>query len=99
MSYQGFILSNSQIVRDKKTQVVFQGRLSDAKRFHWTVTQPGLVFFIDRDNRWTPQSAFRKSVELQSLRGKFVDALYYRTTSELNRARETCESSDITTYE
>jgi DNA polymerase-2 len=99
MSYQGFILSNSQIVRDKKTQVVFQGRLSDAKRFHWTVTQPSLVFFIDRDNRWTPRSAFRKSVELQSLRGKFVDALYYRTTSELNRARETCESSNITTYE
>ena len=49
MDYQGFILSNSQIIRNNVTQLVFQGRLSDGKRFHWTVTRPGLVFFINRD--------------------------------------------------
>jgi len=46
MDYQGFILSNSQIIRKNATQLIFQGRLSDAKRFHWNVTRPGLVFFL-----------------------------------------------------
>jgi DNA polymerase-2 len=96
---QGFILSNSQIIRENATQVVFQGRLSNGMRFHWTVTQPGLVFFINRDSNWTPPGAFRKSVELQSLRGNPVDALYFRTTSDLNQARGTCKSGEITTYE
>jgi hypothetical protein len=64
MSYQGYILSNSQVIRKYATHLVFQGRLSDRKRFHWTVTRPGLVFFMDRDNAWGPPGAFRKSVEL-----------------------------------
>ena len=46
MGYQGFILSNSQVIRKNITQMVFQGRLSDGKRFHWTVTRPGLVFLL-----------------------------------------------------
>ncbi len=90
MSYQGYILSNSQIIRKNVTQLVFQGRLSDGKRFHWTVTRPGLVFFMDRGNDWTPPAAFRKSVELSSLRGKPVDALYFQTTLELTGARRAC---------
>ncbi len=90
MDYQGFILSNGQIIRKNATQLVFQGRLSDGKRFHWTVTRPGLVFFMDRDKDWAPPGAFRKNVELRSLRGKPVDALYFQTTSELNRARKPC---------
>jgi hypothetical protein len=77
MSNQGFILSSSQIIRQNVTQLIFQGRLSDGKRFHWTVTRPGLVFFIDRDQDWLPPGAFRKNVELKSLRGKPVDALYF----------------------
>jgi DNA polymerase-2 len=99
MGYQGFILSNSQIIRDNTTQLVFQGRLSDGRRFHWTVTRPGLVFFIDRDKDWVPPGAFRKSVELRSLRGKPVDALYYRTTAGMTSARRACESRNIPTYE
>jgi DNA polymerase-2 len=79
--------------------LIFQGRLSDGKRFHWTVTRPGLVFFIDRDNDWTPPGAFRRNVELKSLRGKPVDALYFQTASDLNSARKACESRDIATYE
>jgi hypothetical protein len=78
MSYQGFILSNSQIARKNLTQLIFQGRQSNGKRFHWTVTRPGLVFFIDRDQDWLPPGAFRKNVELKSLRGKPVDALYFQ---------------------
>lgn len=99
MDYQGFILSNSQIIRNNVTQLVFQGRLSDGKRFHWTVTRPGLVFFIDRDKDWAPPGMFRKSVELRSLRGNPVEALYFQTTSELTRARRACESRNIATYE
>ncbi|MGD8212882.1 MAG: hypothetical protein PVF32_23655, partial [Desulfobacterales bacterium] len=97
MSYQGFILSNSQIIHNNATQLVFQGRLSDGRRFHWTVTRPGLVFFIDRDKTWSPPGAFRKKVELRNLRGKPSDALYFQTTSELTRARKACESRDIPT--
>jgi len=99
MSYQGFILSSSQTIRNKVTQLIFQGRLSDGKRFHWTVTRPGLVFFIDRDNYWSPPGAFRKNVELKNLRGNPVDALYFQTTSDLNSARKACESRNIATYE
>ncbi|MCP4629523.1 MAG: hypothetical protein GY850_39370 [bacterium] len=99
MGYQGFILSSSQIIRNNVTQLVFQGRLSDGKRFHWTVTRPGLVFFIDRDKDWSPPGAFRKKVELKSLRRKLVDALYFQTTSELTRARRAYESRNIATYE
>jgi len=99
MSFQGFILSSSQTILGNVTQLIFQGRLSDGKRFHWTVTRPGLVFFIDRDNHWTPPGAFRKNVELKSLRGNPVDALYFQTTSDLNQARKACESRDIATYE
>jgi len=99
MSCQGFILSSSQTIRNNVTQLIFQGRLSDGKRFHWTVTRPGLVYFIDRDNHWTPPGAFRKNVDLKSLRGKPVDALYFQTASDLNSARKACESRNIATYE
>ena len=99
MSYQAFILSNSQVIRKNTTHLIFQGRLSDGKRFHWTVTRPGLVFFMDRGISWTPPGAFRKNLELKNLRGKPVDALYFQATSDLNRARRACESRDIATYE
>jgi DNA polymerase-2 len=99
MDYQGFILSSSQIILKDATQLILQGRLSNTKRFHWSVTRPGLVFFIDRDKNWTPPGAFRKNVELRSLRGQPVDALYFPTTSELTRARRACESRKIPTYE
>ncbi len=99
MSYQGYILSNSQVIHNNATHLIFQGRLSDRKRFHWTVTRPGLVFFLDRDCNWTPPGAFRKSVELRSLRGNPVDALYFQSTSDLTHARSACESRNIPTYE
>ena len=99
MGYQGYILSNSQTIRKNVTQLIFQGRLGDGRRFHWTVTRPGLIFFIDRDNTWTPPGAFRKSVDLLSLRGKPVDALYFQTTSELTRARGACESRNTPTHD
>ena len=99
MSYQGFILSNTQIIRDNATQLVFQGRLSDGQRFHWTVTQPRIVFFINRDETWTSPGAIRKKVELCNLRGEPVDALYFRNTLELTQARNECESRNILTCE
>ena len=99
MSYQGFILSNGQTLRNNVTRLIFQGRLSDGKRFHWTVTRPGLVFFIERSQSWSPPGAFRKNVELKSLHGKPVDALYFKTVSNLNSARKDCQARDIATYE
>lgn len=99
MTYQGFILSNSQTIRNNATHLILQGRLSDGKRFHWTVTRPGLVFFIERRQAWTPPGAFRKNVALKSLRGIQVDALYFQTSSDLTFARKACESRKIATYE
>jgi len=99
MDYQGIILSNRQVTHNNTTQLIFQGRLSDGMRFHWTVSRPGLVFFVDRNTDWTPPAAFRKSVDLKSLRGHPVDALYFQTTSESTRARRACDSRDIPTYE
>lgn len=99
MSYQGFILSSTQVIRDNASRLIFQGSLSDGRRFHWIVTRPGIVFFISRDEDWTPPGASRKNVELRNLRGELVDALYFRNTPELNRARSACESRNIFTYE
>ncbi len=87
------------MIHNKDTQLVFQGRLSDGRRFHWTVSRPGLVFFIDRDNDWAPPGAFLKSLDLRNLRGKPVDALYFHTPSELTRARRACDARNIHTYE
>ena len=99
MSYQGFILSSTQVQIRNTTRLIFQGRLSDGMRFHWTVTDPRIVFFIKRDQDWTPPGAVRKEVELCNLRGKPVDALYFNNTSDFNRARKACEYRNIFTYE
>jgi len=99
MSYQGFILSSTQTIRNNNTLLIFQGRLSDGRRFHWTVTHPRIVFFIDRDESWTPSGVFRKNVNLRNLRGDPVDALYFNNTGDFNRARGACESRHTRTYE
>ena len=99
MSYQGFILSNSHFTRNRATRLIFQGRLSDGRRFHWTVNHPRIVFFINRAEDWTPSGGLRKEVELRNLRGEPVDVLYFRNTMELNRARSACEFRGIVTYE
>jgi DNA polymerase-2 len=78
---------------------MFHGRLADGQRFHWTVTQPGIVFFINQAESWTPPNATRKAVDLHNLRGESVDAVYFQTTADLNRARSACESQNIPTYE
>jgi len=96
---QGFILSSDQITAENQTRLVFQGRLSDGRRFHWAVTRPGIVFFIDRNEVWTPPGAVRKDVKLCSMRGKSVDALYFKNTLELNRVRKECDARNIPTYE
>ena len=81
------------------TRLLFQGRLSDNRRFHWTVTRPKPVFFINREQELTPIGAVRKHVDLCNLRGELVDALYFRNTPELSRARIACEARKIPTYE
>jgi DNA polymerase-2 len=96
---EGFIISSNQIVADNQTRLVFQGRLSDRRRFHWTVTHPGIVFFINREELWTPPGAVRKDVKLCNMRGKPVDALYFSNTLELNRARKECDARNISTFE
>lgn len=96
---QGFIISSNQININGQTRLVFQGRLSDGKRFHWTVTHPGIVYFINREESWAPAGAERKNVKLSNLRGKPVDALYFKNTLELNRARKECEARNVATYE
>ena len=99
MTYDGFILSSKQVQFRNSTRLIFQGRLSDGKRFHWTVTCPRIVFFIDRDQKWTPPGAVRKPLKLKNLRGDFVDGLYFGQSSVLFRARKACEDRHILTYE
>ena len=81
------------------TRLVFQGRLSDGQRFHWTIIRPGIVFFINHDESWTPPGAVRKDVKLCNMRGKSVDAVYFRNTQALNRARKECDARNISTFE
>ncbi len=97
--YEGFILSSDQITLKDQTRLVFQGRLKDGRRFHWTVIQTGIVFFIRHDESWTPHGAVRKAVELRSMYGEPVDALYFRNTLDLNRARMDCDARNIPTFE
>ncbi|MCG6877879.1 MAG: hypothetical protein LJE96_01785, partial [Deltaproteobacteria bacterium] len=99
MAYDGFILSSKQIQIRNRTQLVFQGRLSSGRRFHWTVTRPPIIFFIDHHQQWTPPAASRKSLKLKSLRGDPVDGLYFSQNSDLFRARKACEDSLVLTYE
>jgi len=68
-------------------------------RFHWTINDPRIVFFINRNQEWTPPGAVRKPVELCNLRGEPVDALYFKNTMGFNRARKACEDRNIPTYE
>jgi DNA polymerase-2 len=82
-----------------QTRLVFQGRISDGRRFHWTILQPGIVFFINHDETWTPPRAVRKNVKLFNMRGKSVDALYFQNTQKLNRARQECDARNISIFE
>jgi DNA polymerase-2 len=97
--YDGFILSSTQVHIQNKSRLIFQGRLSDGRRFHWTVTHPPIVFFIDHHQKWMPSGALRKSLELCSLSGDPVDGLYFSQTMELFRARKACAGRSVTTYE
>jgi len=99
MAYDGFILSSKQAQNGNVTQLIFQGRLSDGRRFHWTVTCPRIVFFIDHNQKWMPPGAVRKPLKLKNLRGDFVDGLYFAQNSDMFHARKACEDHHIRTYE
>ena len=99
MAYDGFILSSKQTQFRNSTRLIFQGRLSDGRRFHWTVTRPRVVFFINHNEKWTSPGAVRKPLKLKSLSGDIVDALYFDQSSDLFRARKACEDRQILTYE
>ncbi len=96
---KGFILSSSQIIVDNRTRLVFQGRLINGRRFHWTINQPGIVFFINHDEPWAPTGVVRKDVKLCNMYGKPVDALYFRNTLEWNQARMECDARNVSTFE
>jgi len=97
--YDGFILSSRQIHVRNRTQLVFQGRLSDGKRFHWTVTHPPIVFFIDHSQEWAHPGALRKPLELCSLAGDPVDGLYFNQTTDLFRARKAFAERSLPAHE
>ncbi|MDQ3002309.1 MAG: hypothetical protein M3Y08_13745 [Fibrobacterota bacterium] len=55
---EGFILSSS--IRNagrNSTQVVFQGRMSDGRRFRWTVSRPRLLRFYGTDFKTVTQDS------------------------------------------
>lgn len=96
----GFILSSS--MRDsghRTTHLVFQGRLEDGRRFRWRVTRPRLCFFVERDAPDLAGVLQRRPVELRTLRGRPVDALYFHSAGDLARARREAEAAGTPTYE
>ena len=97
--YQGFILSARQVTNQNQTGLEFQGRLEDGRRFHWRVTEPKRVFFLNRAENWTPEGASRRPVKLQNLRGQAVDALYFKNSNDLYKARNYTKEKYIPTYE
>lgn len=96
---EGFILSQQQITADARTRLVFQGRLRDGRRFHWTVTRPRLVYFVPRSNRSEHGRGARRPVELRDLRGQSVDAVYFPSAPDLKAAREANEARGVALYE
>ncbi|MEO7423934.1 MAG: DNA polymerase II [Fibrobacteria bacterium] len=100
---EGFILSST--IRDamahgaKVTQLAFQGRLSDGRRFRWTVAHPRLCFFVARESPDLPGVLQRRPLELKTMRGLPVDALYFQTSRDLARARREAETQGVQTYE
>ncbi|MDB5105106.1 MAG: polB [Fibrobacteres bacterium] len=97
---EGFILSSS--IRDlgrDATQLVFQGRLTDGRRFRWSVTRPRLCFFVEREAPDLTGCTQRRPLELKTLRGLPVDALYFQSSLDLARARRQAEGLGIRTYE
>jgi DNA polymerase-2 len=97
---EGFILSSS--IRDlgrDSTQLVFQGRMADGKRFRWSVNRPRLCFFVERGAPDLAGTMERRPLELKTLRGQPVDALYFRSSLDLVRARRQAEGIPVRTYE
>ena len=92
MPYDGFILSTETRTDGGRTSVTMEGRLSDGRRFVWTVAHPRPVFFLPRNQRETPSAAERKEVALRDLRGQPVDALYFASDFARDRARKDFES-------
>ena len=97
---EGFILSSS--IRDlgrDSTQLVFQGRLADGKRFRWSVMRPRLCFFMERGTPDPAGCRERRPVDLKTLGGAPVDALYFRSSLDLARARREVEGLGARAYE
>lgn len=98
--HDGFILSAS--IQDQgraSTGLVFQGRLSDGRRFRWRVAHPRLCFFVARGAADLGVPCQRRPLELKTLRGDPVDALYFASTADLARARRQAEGLGVPVYE
>jgi DNA polymerase II len=99
---EGFILSAS--IQDLgrasgSTALVFQGRLADGRRFRWRVAHPKLCFFVERGAGDPGVPCQRRPLELKTLRGDPVDALYFPSTADLARARRQAEAMGTAVYE
>jgi DNA polymerase-2 len=93
----GFILS-SAVGGRREAGLAFQGRLADGRRFRWQVTRPRLCFFVDRDAP-ACENAARKSLDLRTLSGRPVDALYFTSGRDLLAARRHYEALGHPLYE
>jgi DNA polymerase-2 len=97
---EGFILSASLLDQGRSsTGLVFQGRLADGRRFRWRVEHPRLCFFVERGAEDLGVPCQRRPLELKTLRGDPVDALYFASTSDLARARRQAEAAGAAAYE
>jgi DNA polymerase-2 len=91
---EGFLLSSAI----SEEGLLFQGRLEDGRRFRWEVTRPRLCFFVEREAP-PAEGAARKPIEMKTLRGRPVDALYFASGRDLISARRRYESLGVPVFE
>ncbi len=99
-TFQGFILTASHDDRNGAHRLRFHG-VSSSGPFEIIITNNRPVFFVERgsDLSFLPHNIERKSIGLKSFAGRAVDALYFKTQTQLLETRETLKSKSVRSYE
>ncbi len=98
--YRGYILTREHLDHRGRQLLRYTGA-GDQGPFEITITRDRPVFFIGRTAELPGHVPFdqRRPVALAAFDGTSVDALYFKTQSQLYRARKLLQDLGITTYE
>lgn len=99
MNVKAFLLTNQWKDYSNKNLLIFWG-ISDLGNIKLVFTNKP-VFFVRRSENELkiPYPYFRKKVELKSITGSEVDAIYFNKQNDLLRSSENLHSNKIITYE